>query len=160
MMIMAGCMLIMCFDRKHKVPKSLINQLPRNILFLFKVRESRKGKIVLEYIFCIPCDIQDETPEQHSHSRTSQPTLNSHHASCSITEDAARLKVAFAATANNDSVGRVMSYLNVGILTTRCFSDNQSFFILATKFPALFFTIPFLYTFLIYMYIFLTFREP
>jgi len=33
-------------------------------------------------------------------------------------EDAARLKVAFAAAANNDSVGRVMSYLNVGILTT------------------------------------------
>lgn len=88
MMIMAGCMLIMCFDRKHKVPKSLINQLPRNILFLFKVRESRKGKIVLEYIFCIPSDIRDEIPGKHSRSRTSQPTLNPHHASCSITEGA------------------------------------------------------------------------
>ncbi|KAG4398574.1 hypothetical protein JHK82_020653 [Glycine max] len=34
-------------------------------------------------------------------------------------EDAARLKVAFAATANNDSVGRVMSYLNRAIKEER-----------------------------------------
>lgn len=42
-------------------------------------------------------------------------------------EDAARLKVAFAAAANNDSVGRVMSYLNVRILTTCCSFNSQSF---------------------------------
>lgn len=31
-------------------------------------------------------------------------------------EDAARLKVAIAAAATNDTVGRVMSYLNVGAM--------------------------------------------
>jgi len=57
-------------------------------------------------------------------------------------EDAARLKVAFAAAANNDSVGRVMSYLNVIILTTWCFFGSQSFSILATNFCAFFFHNP------------------